>query len=343
MPLITFICRSSRSVGAALLLSALMAAAAPAARAGEADVAPSPQQDVRTCELEEGPLRAVVEVRDAETLVLDDGSEVRLSGVLAPRNPALDQSMATWPLLAEAHEALRSLVEGRSVALAYGGRRADRYGRQLAHLFVKGRDGSRVWVQGQILSQGLGRAFGLPGSTVCLEEMIAHERLARDERAGLWANAAYQLRAAHAPRELMRYRNTFQLVRGRVRKVSATRGATYLNFGADWREDFTIAVPGGLRRVSPGWFQGLKDLAGQDVVVRGWIERRNGPMIEIAAPADLEIVHPPRGLAGTRTEPWRQRARASGEGSSINPDAGGSRPPGKAKRPAEGPPGAQDL
>ena len=36
--------------------------------------------------------------------------------------------------------------------------------------------------------------------------------------------------------------HSFQLVEGRVRAAAVVRGRGYLNFGPDWREDFTVSI-----------------------------------------------------------------------------------------------------
>ena len=116
------------------------------------------------CALEPGPTRAVVEVVDGETLRLDDRVEVRLIGALAPRAAdAGSQAEAAWRPAKESQAALAALVLGQSVALAFAGPRADRYGRVLAHLFVGDGD-AQVWVQGRLVELGHARAYSLPGS-----------------------------------------------------------------------------------------------------------------------------------------------------------------------------------
>lgn len=122
-------------------------------------------------------------------MLLDDNREVRLVGALAPRSPDLTPSAQPWRPEEEATAALRALVLGRSVSLAWSGREADRYGRKLVHLFIE-RGGERVWVQGELLTGGHARAYGLPGSYACMRELLAYERVARDAGTGLWANAA---------------------------------------------------------------------------------------------------------------------------------------------------------
>lgn len=245
--------------------------------------------DVPHCELESGPARAVAKVIDGETLVLDDGSEVRLIGALPPR--ALDGGAeeGMWPLEAAAKAELERLALGKSVELAFGGRRTDRYGRLLAHVFV--RDGSnRFWLQGAMLQDGHARAYALPGNTACLADLVSAEAAAREARLGLWAHASYEVRSADKYRELLRFRSTYQLVEGRAITVSDVRRQIYLNFGINWREDFTVTVRPRHRRAFDDAQFDFKALEGRRIRVRGWIERRGGPLIEVYHPAQIEIL-----------------------------------------------------
>ncbi len=291
--------------------------------------AQEPHEPPPACELHAGPTRAVVRVIDAETVLLDDGREVRLIGALAPRSPDMSPDAAPWLPEERAEAALRHLVLGSSVELAFAPRRRDRYGRLLAHLFLD-RGGERIWVQGDLLSSGHARAYGLPGSFACMRELLAHERVAREARSGLWSNAAYATQRAFRTRTLLRLRNTYQLVEGRVVHVASTKSRTYLNFGKDWRTDFTAGIATKLVKANPAWAKSLAALEGKKVEVRGWIEYRNGPFIEVEDPSQIATVE--------------QRARpksATPAGPSLSSERG---PPlQKRKRPASKRPGAVDL
>ena len=136
---------------------------------------------------------------------------------------------------------LRALLLGKSVELRFGGGRADRYGRVQAQAFLIEGDGRR-WVQGALLQQGLARAYALAGGRSCSAELLAAERPAREARLGLWADAAYQVRPADKPSELLRYRATFQIVEGTIVSVGQTRGSIYLNFDRNWRRGFSVSL-----------------------------------------------------------------------------------------------------
>jgi micrococcal nuclease len=108
--------------------------------------------------LESGPARTVTRIIDGETAALDDGTELRLIGALAPRAIDAGTEPGTWPAEIAAMEELRALLLGKSVELAFGGERNDRYGRLLAQAHVREGD-NRRWVQGHLLEQGLARAY----------------------------------------------------------------------------------------------------------------------------------------------------------------------------------------
>lgn len=272
------------------------------------------------CALEPGPTRAVVAVLDGETLKLDDGAELRLIGALSPRAPdtgGTDSSF--WEPETAAKSALEKLVLGRSIELAYLGRRTDRYGRLLAHAFIivlpdsreLEAEPERIWVQAHLLGLGHARAYTLPTNTGCAAQMLAHEAVARAANAGLWGHAAYQVRDANKPRDLARWRSTFQIVEGTVVRVVETRGATLLTFGNDGTGDFVVVLKSSERRDMKGALAAVNELAGKRVRVRGWIERRSGPAIEIHHPAQIEIVGDgplsAAALADTQTAPRRSR------------------------------------
>lgn len=275
----------------------------------------APQGMADKCALEGGEDRTVARVIDGETLVLDGGSEVRLIGALAPRSfDAAAGESGDWAPADRARDGLERIVAGRNVRIAFAGRRTDRYGRLLAHVFA-GADGAHVWVQGEMLKQGLARAYALEGSTQCLAELVAHEALAREKAVGLWGEAAYAVRGADGIAGLLRLAGTFQIVEGRVHGVSEVRGTVYINFGEDFRQDFTVMIRQQARRGMPEAGLVPQELAGRRIRVRGWIERRGGPMIEVSHASAIEVLAPEaaEAAAAAKAPPARRRSRARAE------------------------------
>ena len=154
--------------------------------------------------LEPGPRRTVTRIVDAETVALDDSSELRLIGALAPRAIDVGADPGMWPLEVAARAELAALLLGRSIDIAFAaGERTDRYGRLQAQAFW--RDGDKLrWAQGHMLEQGLARAYALGGNSTCRDELLAAERTAREAGRGVWKEAAYQVRGADRPLELAR-------------------------------------------------------------------------------------------------------------------------------------------
>ena len=236
-------------------------------------------------DLERSASATVAAVIDGDTVVLEGGEQVRLVGIQAPKLPLGRPDFEPWPLADEAKAALEALGLGRRVTLFYGGRRVDRHGRRLAHLY----DEDGVWLQGALLRRGLARVYSFRDNRAHVAEMLALERAARDARLGIWDHRFYAVRRAEPPAVP---RDRFELVVGRVVAVAARRTRTYLNFGPDWRTDFTVSVGAKERRLFEREGFDLAGLEGRTIRVRGWVKWWNGPMIEITHPEQIEVLSP---------------------------------------------------
>lgn len=244
-----------------------------------------------------GPSRTVTAVLDGETLGLDDHSELRLIGALAPRALDVGAEPGSWAAENRTREALTGLVLGKSIEVRFGDERLDRYGRLQGQAFLVEAD--RRWVQGYLLEHGLARAYVLAGNRACANELLAAERGAREARLGLWAEAAYQVRQAGSARELLPYRATFQVVEGRIARVAHVRGVIHLSFGRNWRQAFSVSLPIRDRSLLGPLAANPKEFEGRHVHVRGWIEGNQQPAIELSL----------AGLIETTAEPVAEAAR----------------------------------
>lgn len=235
----------------------------------------------------------VTEIVDGDTLLIDppleDGNEIRLVGIQAPKLPLGRKNFKAWPLSTEAKDLIADLTLGEQVSLSFGGSERDRYGRWLAHLHVTSGRNKGMWVQGEMLRQGLARVYSFADNRAKVGEMLALEREARGEGRGIWALDYYAIRNSD-PVALGRELGTFQLIEGRVVDTAKVKGTIYLNFGTDWRTDFTIS----LRHKTVRMFQKTDinplTLKGQSIRVRGWLSKRNGPMIKASHPEQIEIL-----------------------------------------------------
>lgn len=244
---------------------------------------------VIACDLPEGETATVAAIEDGETIELTDGRKVRLLGVKAPSEPLGWRSDEPWPFVAEAKTALSRLASGAEVELRFDERRNDRHGHLLAQVYVV-RGETRIWVQEALVHDGFARVYALADARACVAELLAREDEARKARRGIWHSWAYRVQDAEDAKRLGRLTHSYQLVEGTVVAVGEGRKWIYLNFAEDWRVDFTISV----NRKKADAFEAagldLHALAGKRVRVRGWVEWRNGPMIEATYPEQIELL-----------------------------------------------------
>lgn len=234
-------------------------------------------------ELKQGPSAVVVVVVDGDTVELDNGMRVRLVGIQAPKLPLGRPGFEAWPLADEAKAALEDLVMGARVTLRYGGRQVDRHGRQLAHLYTD--DG--LWVQGELLRLGMARVYSFRDNRALVAAMLAIEGEARAHARGIWNDDFYQVWPAEPPRQPI---DRFELVEGLVVAAAIVRGRAYLNFGPDWKSDFTVSIERRDRRLFDAEGIDIEALEGRRIRVRGWVESWNGPMIEVTHPEQIEVL-----------------------------------------------------
>ena len=226
----------------------------------------------------------VVEVIDGDTVVIDTGAEVRLTGIQAPKLPLGRKNFKAWPLSADAKKALHDILQGKTIRLSYPGRRIDRWGRLLAHVHV-----GSIWVQEEMLKRGFARVYTFADNRAGADRLYRAEEIARKAGRGIWGNAFYRIRT---PPETEKRVGTFQIVEGIPVAVAVVRGRGFVNFGKDWRTDFTIVLePRDLKRFRAGGIN-IRTFEKRRIRVRGWLLRRNGPMIRATHPEQIELADP---------------------------------------------------
>ncbi len=232
----------------------------------------------------------VARVVDGRSFVFADGRETRLAGIETSLPVPGDEDEARMAAALSAKTALENLVLGREVGLSVSGTGLDRYGRLVAYVFV-GPPSDQTLVQHELVATGNALVSPAPLAARCRTLLRDAEREARTAKLGLWGEPYYVVRDAANPADVLAEQGRFALVEGKVRSVHETGGVIYVNFGQRWSEQFTVTI---LKR-NEGVFAGAgltpKTLAGRRIEVRGWIEERSGPAIEVGRPEQIEIVH----------------------------------------------------
>lgn len=247
--------------------------------------------------LTSGESGQVARVIDGDSLVLASGLKVSLSAIQAPK-PAQKydgkDKYEAWPMADEARETLRTLTAGKTVKLFYGGDKRDRYNRAIAQVFTLNDKGEPdIWLQEAMVKAGMARVYSWGGYQQDMAVLYDAEQSARAAKRGIWdskiTGAFYDVRKPD-PDPLAQYVDSVQVVEGIIIKTAEVRGTIYLNFGADYKTDFTIAVPKKSRKFFKKASYDPLGLSGARVRVRGYIELYGGPIIWLNDPERLEIL-----------------------------------------------------
>lgn len=226
----------------------------------------------------------VIEVVDPLTIKLQNGATVHLVGLnipdLDPHDPGTFSVMTM--------KVLRDFLENEDVVIyqtknAKAGR-TNRMGHEMAHLLRK-KDG--IWVQGLLISLGLARVRTEKTNPEMSDEMYALEVRSRQDNSGLWAIDAYKVRSPEKAGPLI---GSFAIVEGKILSVAMKKNSVYLNFGENWKKDFTVIIPSDVKRSLAKRKLYPLDWNGGKVRVRGWVSSLNGPSIEIDHPEALEMI-----------------------------------------------------
>jgi micrococcal nuclease len=245
---------------------------------------------VPACEgLRDGPRGTVTEIVDGDTLLLDTGRVVRLIGTQAPKLALGRPDHEDWPGGQAAKAALIALALNKPVLLRYGGAEVDRYGRTLAHAYILSGD-SPVWVQEAMVGQGQARVYSFPDNRACLGALYAAESRARADGLGIWRDSHYRVRRADRPQELAALAGRYELVEGRILNAERVGTQVFLNFGRYYKEDFTAVIDARALRLFAETGLDPAGLGDALVRVRGWVEERNGPLIPVTHPEQIEIL-----------------------------------------------------
>lgn len=213
----------------------------------------------------------VAEIVDARSLRLDDGREIRLTGI---------EPTATTK------QALISLLVGRDVTLRSADDTPDRYGRQSALVFIGESD---ISAQAMLLAQGDALVSAEIADKECATALMTSEAEARRQKKGNWADPS-AIKNAESPDDILAGIGRFMVVEGKVLSVRQAGAMTYLNFGRNWTHGFAATIS---RRNLPAFESAgttLKSLENKRVRVRGWVEGTTGPRIDLRLVGQVELL-----------------------------------------------------
>ena len=128
----------------------------------------------------------VERVIDGDTVVLQDGTRVRLIGIDAPEIENRDYGHRGDPYGEEAKQVLKHMVEGKTVDLQDGPEKNDKYNRRLAYIYLPDQRPEHFLVNRNLIVVGAAAAYRKFPHPF-LAEFIQIEEQSKKEKAGMWA------------------------------------------------------------------------------------------------------------------------------------------------------------
>jgi len=234
----------------------------------------------------------VTGVTERLELILSDGRILRIAGLEAPGPTPADPDLP-----ARGQEWLKAWLENRDIAFELADSRPDRWGRYAASVFASIAQGDIDFasVGERLLDRGFARVMQDQHKISCEEQMLRVEETARIARRGLWNDPYYAVVEATDGAAFAERAGSFIVATGKLTAVREISPRMMLIFGPN--RSSTLAVTILQRNVKIFEAAGLhfRDLIGQTLRVRGMLETRFGPEIELTRPNEIELIAQGRG------------------------------------------------
>ena len=226
----------------------------------------------------------VLDVIDGDTIKLSNGELVRYIGIDTPEiriKQGGEFVYSPQPLSLEAKDFNVKLVQGKYVRVEFDVEKKDIYGRLLGYCFVDG-----VLVNSELIKNGYAVLLTMPPNVNYAEEFVKLQKEARIRKRGLWAD--YEVISHLKSSESI---NQIKRVRGKVLNTYRSKKCIFLNFGKNWKTDFTVVI---FNNVIDSFYE--KDIdplnyyTGKIVEISGRIKEYNGPEIIVNSPYEIEVI-----------------------------------------------------
>ena len=231
----------------------------------------------KAADLKSAHMAIVSAVDRVGNLTTHSGQIIRLSNIALPlESTAAYQDSLSW---------LTNQTLGKLAGIAGKGARQDRLQRWIGDVFV-----GDTWLQGDLALMGL--AFIVPDASQpeSLNALIARESYARHSRLGIWDSSEAPVAS---PATAHQFIGTYRIITGRIIDASRVKTRVYLNFGDDYRQDFTVRINGRLRHQIDRSGDPPEDWDNRLVEVRGLLLQENGPLILLESQYHLRRIKSP--------------------------------------------------
>ncbi|MDQ6961569.1 MAG: thermonuclease family protein [Mariprofundaceae bacterium] len=213
---------------------------------------------------------SVDKVFDGDTFKTKTGERVRLLGMNTPEVAHRDSPAQPFGDIAS--RLLKKMIDGQSVRLVTDKEKKDRYGRTLAHVYLK----DNTWINGEIVKQGMAHVYTFAPNFKHAKELNQLEQQARKKDLGIWHHKRYKV--LDAAKVSKKHLGQFRVVRGQVSNIKKHR----FKLGK-----ISVGIPRKARSYMPE----LDLQQGQTIVVHGKIRmsRTKTLFMSLYNPTDLEL------------------------------------------------------
>ena len=229
-------------------------------------------------------------------ITLTDGRLLRLTGL----DPAL-QTPDDPDGAETARATFAAMVVGHAVTVRPMMATTDRWGRLPAQVFLSATP-ERGGLATTAVAAGLGRYLAEPAAHGCRDALVAAETKARDGKLGLWADPYYAVLAVDDRAGFTERAGTIILAEGRLAAILPGPYRTKLRFASrdqaplGGRTLNAVILPRPMKTFEAQRVD-FRALIGRKLRLRGLLDQRFGPQIELNGPDDVDVLDTPVGAA----------------------------------------------
>lgn len=258
-----------------------------------------PAPVLRACALEEVEQAVLTAAGPPGLVMLDNGRMIRLSDVL------IFADEAAW-------QALLAPFLGRRVTLWRSDIKPGLAGDHAHMVLLDNRLAApSIWLQDTLLATGQGAVYIYPGMTACHRALKAAEQAARQAGAGHWAHErAEGTNMVIGPQRFLSNMiigqatdpvlstaiGRYGIITGHVLSIGKQGRWAYLNFGTNFATDFTVRLTATAEKQLLNHGFTTKDLVNVHIEVRGVLQNRGGPLIDVFDLAQITLPNRPQTL-----------------------------------------------
>ena len=243
------------------------------------------------CSYENATSTKIINIDDRGVLFLEDERRLKLADLFFPLNKE------TGALSPQTLSQIRQMIAGQETRILTSGP-MDRYGREPAFLFIKkGNEAPHLVQEKLIRSQA---AVYMPDPQLrktfashCDFDRIRAELIEmtpKEPTLGSGRPAGIASILSANSQQLWGLEGEFVIVRGIVREVRRTRRGISINFGDDWKNDFTAYFSPLVSKTFENSVNLNSNLTGQQVQLRGFLDLYYGPSMRIDHLTQMEML-----------------------------------------------------